>query len=180
MSPTTFLINRSILRYHASNIALTSYIVASCRLMLTTVACSLRAYTTAATTIHTTPTKSRAVGSEPRAWLSQITMAQLSNIEPTSVAQRKSINHIVVSPHLCYYSSQSHPSSLQEHPPLRWCIRSAASSTAVRILLRSSLPDCGVTSIATTAPTTAPPSAESRHNDEFLIVVKCFRIHTTQ
>lgn len=48
---------------------------------------------------------------------------------------------------------------------------------AVRILPRSSLPDCGVTSIAMAAPTRAPPRAESKQKDEFFITPKILVIH---
>ena len=69
---------------------------------------------------------------------------------------------------------QSYSSSLpQPHPqPSAWSSSSRilhfASLMSPRIFARSSLPDCGVTSIAIAAPTTAPPSAEIKQ------IVECF------
>lgn len=69
------------------------------------------------------------------------------------------------------YSSQPQLHSLL------WCMTlSFASFMALLILLRSSLPDCGVTNAVTIAPTKAPPRADSRHKVEFFITVnlRCY------
>ena len=162
------------MRYIKSNTALTLYTTSRRRRRRSSEVRRLQLYIIVATTHHATPTITSAKSSGTANSHSHTTRAALRSKAPSSAARIKDRNTTIPPPQ-AYYScfsavACSAPCPLQLHRS-SW-MRRAVSSNTSWILPRSSLPDCGVVSIATAAPNMAPPSAEMIQIVVFFIVVK--------